>query len=451
MAAMVMAQIDLHQSAGRIDGVTRLPNRAQLADDLREPDRLPVSGPATMVLLDIIAHEQLQAAVRAVGIAPLEVVLRDVAARLRSHLPASARLYHVAETRFAFLLAGDDRAAHGHLVQALLLQMREPFMSGSVLVELQAQAGLAPCAAGEAGAADMLRQATSALYCANTGQHDFAWYTPDTDTRDRRAYAMLRDIPAALAHGELRLVYQPKLDLRTLKYAGVEALIRWQHPRHGNIAPVEFIPLAENTPIIHLITEWVLHTALAQLATWQRQGLALAVAVNVSARNLEHPGFLRMLRNACALHDIERGLLHIECTENAALTGRSTLGALQEVRAMGIQVSLDDFGTGYCNLACLHGLPAELLKLDQSLVRPIASDPRARALLQSVIALGQSLGYRLLAEGVETAEIFDCLVSAGCDAAQGYYLSRPLEPGAVPGFIETHDRLYAPARLRRFG
>jgi sensor c-di-GMP phosphodiesterase-like protein len=112
----------------------------------------------------------------------------------------------------------------------------------------------------------------------------------------QQMFGVLRDIPAALAHGEFRLVYQPKLDLRTLRYAGVEALIRWQHPRHGNTAPMEFIPLAENTPLIHLVTEWVLHTALAQLATWQQQGLALAVAVNVSARNLEHPGFLRMLR-----------------------------------------------------------------------------------------------------------------------------------------------------------
>ena len=165
-------------------------------------------------------------------------------------------------------------------------------------------------------------------------------------------------------------------------------------------------------------------------------GATLGMAVNVSARNLEHPGFLRMLANACTLHGIAPARLQIECTENAVLTGSATLVALERARTLGVEVALDDFGVGYCNLACLHSMPAGLLKLDRSLVAPIATDVRALAVLKAVIAIGQSLGYRLLAEGVETAEVFDQLVAMGCNEMQGYYLCVPVAADAVLPFVQ---------------
>jgi len=283
LAALVMSQIDLHQLAGRVHEVTRLPNRAQLADDLRAACRdARAGGQCTLMLLDLMGNDQLHSAVRAIGIARLESVLRSVASQLLGWLPAGAALYHVSESRLA-----------------------------------------------------------------------------------------------------------------------------------------------------------VLHQALAQLAAWRAQGLELTMAVNVSARNLEHPHFLRMLRNACALHDVPAPALHLECTENAVIAGTRTARVLQEVLALGVSISLDDFGVGYSNLACLHSLPVQLLKLDQSLIKPIAADVRALALVRSLILMGHSLGYRLLAEGVESAEVLDILAREGCDAAQGYHLSRPLEASAAADFLRA--------------
>ncbi len=446
LAALVVAQVDLHQSAGHVHHVTRLPNRAQLTADLNDRCRRTPGQRCTLVLLEVVGHEQLQAAVRAVGIAPLEVLLRDIAARLLALLAGQGPLYHVNDTRFAFVLDGDAVGEHEEIARSVLNRMSLPFLRAGVSVELEMRAGLADFAAVDEEAADALRRTTAAMHHAALGQRTLGWYEPDIDRRDRRAYAMLRDIPRAMADGEMRLVYQPKLNLRTRRYTGVEALLRWQHAKHGNLPPGEFIPLAENSPLIHLVTEWVLHTALAQLAVWKRRGLALSMAVNVSARNLEHPDFLRILRNACDVHGIAPRELHIECTENAALTGQATLAVLEEVRAMGVQVSLDDFGTGYCNLACLPRLPAELLKLDRSLVGNITNDTLAWKLVQSVIMMGQSLGYQLLAEGVETGDVFDRLAVAGCDAVQGYYLSPPLEVPDLEAFIQQHAGMFPAVR-----
>jgi EAL domain-containing protein (putative c-di-GMP-specific phosphodiesterase class I) len=193
----------------------------------------------------------------------------------------------------------------------------------------------------------------------------------------------------------------------------------------------------ERTTLIHEFTEWILHRALEQLSAWRAQGIELTMAVNVSSRTLEHPLFLQALRNACALYQVHPQNLHIECTENAVMTGTRTAATLEAVRAMGIGISLDDFGVGYSNLACLHSLPVQLLKLDQSLIKPIATDERALKLVRSLIHMGHTLGYRLLAEGVETREVLDILKREGCDAVQGYYLSRPLEAEHVADFLKT--------------
>lgn len=213
-------------------------------------------------------------------------------------------------------------------------------------------------------------------------------------------------------------------------------MARWRHPQFGDVPPSEFVELLEKTAIIHEFTEWVLHKALEQQSIWNSQGIELTVAVNVSSRNLEHPFFLKALRNACALHRIHPSGLRIECTENAVMTGTLTAATLEAVRAMDVGISLDDFGVGYSNLSCLHSLPVQILKLDQSLIKPIATDERAFKLIISLINMSHSLGYKVLAEGVETAEVLGMLKQHGCDAAQGYYISRPLEAEDIPAFLK---------------
>ncbi|QKV54960.1 sensor domain-containing phosphodiesterase [Comamonas antarctica] len=437
-AAMVMAQIDLHQMAGRVNEVTRLPNRAQLADDLAAACLATPGRPATLMLLEVMSNTQLQSAVRAVGIRPLEVALRSIATILMAALPPDVDLYHVGETRFAVIYDAGSSSGEEDIATALLSRMSKPFVTeGGITVQLAMHAGLVHFHHTQAEIADVLRMATTALYQAEAEQRPWARYSAEFDMPHRRAFALLRAIPASLANGEFRLVYQPKLNLHTARISGVEALARWRHPQFGEVSPAEFIDLMERTTLIHDFTEWVLHKALEQLSIWRARGLDLTIAVNVSSRNLEHPMFLHMLRNACALHGVHPKSLRLECTENAVMTGTRTATTLAAVRAMDICISLDDFGVGYSNLSCLHSLPVEILKLDQSLIKPIANDERAFTLIQSLISMGHALGYQMLAEGVETAEVLDLLKHHGCDAAQGYYISRPLEADAIPEFLKA--------------
>lgn len=440
LAALVVSQIDLHQLAGRVHEVTRLPNRAQLAEDLAAACR-GRAEPCVLMLLELMHGEQLQSALRAVGMAPLEDTLRTIAGQLVGwvqELNASAALYHVGEGRFAVLLPqGAAHATADATAAGLLARLNQPFAVNGISVQLEADAGLVRFELRAGQVQDVLRQATTALHQARVEHRPAAWYDASFDAPHRRAYALLRSIPAGLVAGEFRLVYQPKLDLRSGRFTGVEALARWRSPQHGEVSPGEFVRLIETTPLIHDFTEWVLHKALEQLAAWRAQGVPLAMAVNVSSRNLGHPRFLQILRNACALHQVPPAQLHIECTESDVIAGTRTAVALEAVRAMGIGISLDDFGTGYSNLACLHTLPVQLLKLDQSLIKPIATDARALALVRSLVQMGHTLGYRLLAEGVETAEVLQLLRREGCDAAQGYHLSRPLEAAALPDFLRA--------------
>lgn len=437
LAGLVMAQIDLHQMAGRINDVTRLPNRAQLAEDLLQACETVPGSTATLVLIDVMSNAQVQSAVRAVGISPLEAVLRTIASTLVTSLTGNSHLYHVGETRFAVVLRDDAVMDHHDWAARLLSQMSEPFITpGGISVQLDVKAGLVRFHHSPAEVSDVLRKATTALFQADAEQRPWVSYSPEFDEPHQRAFSILRAIPRSLAEGEFRLVYQPKMNLHTGRISGVEALARWRHPQHGDVSPTEFVGLMERTTLIQDFTEWILHKALEQQSHWRSQGIELTVAVNVSSRNLEHPMFLKMLRNACALHQVHPSSLHIECTENAVMTGTLTALALDAIRAMDIGVSLDDFGIGYSNLSCLHSLPVQLLKLDQTLIKPIASDERALKLVIALIQMGHSLGYRLLAEGVETAEVFDLLKVHGCDAVQGYYISRPIEAQDIPAFLQ---------------
>ena len=429
LAALVVTQIELQRAVGRVDDVTHLPNQAQLAVDLAALCQTEPDAPCMLVMLELMGPAPQLSVMRAVGMAPLEAMMCSAGRRLQLFARGISPVYHVGVTRLAMLIrhAGEDDQES--FLKALLREVREPFESqDEFLIEQQPRIGTASFRLRPDEADDALRQATAALYHRESRPGTVARFDADADRHHQRAYALLRAVPHAMSHGEFSLVYQPQLDRNSLGFRCAEALLRWNHPTLGNIPPGEFIPLVENTSLIHPVTEWVLHTALAQLKEWENDGLTVSVAINISARNLEDPDFIRVLQNACTLHQIEPSRLQMECTENVALTGELTLKTINEARALGIQIALDDFGSGYCNFGSLYSLPAEVLKLDQSLIRPIATDERALDIVRSMIRLGHTLGYRMLAEGVETAAIFDLLIEIGCDEIQGYYVSRPLLP-----------------------
>lgn len=445
LAEMVMVQIDLMRSAGRVDAGTKLPNNWQFSEDLMDLCSIDPGGSRIVMLLELLPFFLLQHAADAVGVAPIAQFLADAAQHLREFVGAKGSVYYQGVGRFSIMLDMQPHEAETY-TQTVQREMRKPLVGHGLPMELNLRAGLATINLEKKLAADALRKATVALNEATRCERPLDWFAADSDIRHQKAHKLLLEIPQAMAEGEFHLVYQPKLDVLTGRFDGVEALLRLTSRELDNVSPGEFIPLVERTVLIHMVTEWVLHTALAQLSEWRAMGLDLSVAVNVSSRNLEERGFMPMLQNACAVHNVEPRYLHIECTENNILTGTTTLATLREVQQAGIQVSLDDFGSGYCNLSCLNDMPVELLKIDQSLVKTIATEARALALLGSIVSLGHTMGYRLLGEGVETQEVFDALLDLKIDKIQGYFLSRPLLAQDVPAFLAKAPKAVMPQK-----
>jgi EAL domain-containing protein (putative c-di-GMP-specific phosphodiesterase class I)/GAF domain-containing protein len=442
LAAMVVAQIDLHRAAGRVDDITQLPNHARMLEDLADLAKLFPGQDRTLLLVEAMDHGTVRDAARAVGIARVEDFLRDLALTLQRLLREGSELYFIGVGRFAILTAleGTELDRFMHLLDQALTA---PVPSGNLFVELEAAVGVVQFILMPEEAQEALRKAMTTVHQARAAGRSRMFYEQEFDVRHRRAFALLRDLPSAIAHNELFLVFQPKLRVSSRVFEGVEALLRWNHPQLGNIPPDVFIPLAENTTLIHDITNWVIDAALRELVALSARGMSVAVAVNVSARNLERPGFIDDLVHILARHPVMPDRLHIECTEYSRLTDPVIMEVLLKIRALGIQLSLDDFGIGFSNLTCLEKLPFQLIKIDQSLVAPIAGNPRARQLLNGVVGLGHGMGFRLLAEGVETQEVFQQVIDLGFDHVQGYYLSRPLSPEALIRFLENPPSLDA--------
>lgn len=453
LAALVLAQIDLQCSAARVDEATLLPNRAQLLQDIAGLCRAEPGGRRVLALVELLPHDGLMDAARALGMGPIEQLTHEAGQRLSRCIGDGSRVYHTGVARLAVLLRPGEEEAVQAFAQQLLGALLAPIAashSGLVINQRQ-RVGLAPFTLDPADASDAPRRANAALYQQAMPGASICGYDAAVDASYRRSYELIASVPRALMAGEFRLVYQPQFERASTRYTCVEALLRWDHPRLGPVPPGDFIPLLEKTSYIQALTQWVLDTALAQIRAWEDEGLALDVAVNVSPRNLEQPDFIDMLQSACARHRLAPSRLEIECTENAVLTEGPTLRAVNAARALGVRVALDDFGTGYCNFGCLYGLSAEVLKLDQALIRPIGSDARALDVVRGMVQLGRTLGYRLLAEGVETAEVFDQLMEMGCDQVQGYYLSRPLPAQEAFAFVQRWNELVSPTPTVHLG
>jgi EAL domain-containing protein (putative c-di-GMP-specific phosphodiesterase class I) len=240
----------------------------------------------------------------------------------------------------------------------------------------------------------------------------------------------------AIAHDELLLEYQPKFNCRMGEIYGVEALIRWQHPTRGLVAPDNFIPLAEQSGLIHDMTQWVVARATQQAASWRREGLPLDMAINISARNLEQMTLPDLLAASCSEAGIATDSVTLEITESAAMSDPTeTMDVLTRLRLKGFNLSIDDFGTGYSSLVQLRRLPLSEIKIDKSFVMQMQRSLDSRVIVEAVIGLGQKLGHNVVAEGVETLEILDALRALGVDAAQGYFIGRPTRADKIAPLI----------------
>jgi diguanylate cyclase (GGDEF)-like protein len=325
-------------------------------------------------------------------------------------------------------------------LERLLRVMEQPLELAGLPITPEASIGFALFPDDGEDPEKLLQHADVALDLAKIGENLNVRYAPEQDDYDSDRLALVGELRGALGNEELVLHYQPKLDLTDGRVTAVEALIRWNHPRRRLLMPDAFLPVAEQTGLIEPLTQWVVATALRQVVDWSASGCDLAVAVNVSARNLSQAVFADTVLAALAVHDVAATSMTIEITETALLTDvpRATDNLLR-LAAAGVPVSVDDFGRGQTSLGYLSQLPLHELKIDKSFVTDLLQVDAHAAIVRSVVELSHNLGYVVVAEGVEDAETLERLVDMGCDVVQGYGIARPMPADAVLGWLAARD------------
>jgi diguanylate cyclase (GGDEF)-like protein len=414
------AERNEHQSLH--DALTGLANRRLLEQHLAAAVARPGTRPA-LVLLDLDRFREVN---DTLGHSRGDELVCEMAARLVALAGPGDVVARLGADDFAVLLADvdgvDSAVVHAEVLRRALCQ---PVPVAGVDVVLGARAGISVQGVDAADGTAMLRHADVATEAAKHLHVDVRAYDAAQDQHSAERLGLIADLSRGLERGELILHYQPKRDM-VGTVVGVEALVRWQHPARGLVAPMEFLPVAERTGLVHPLTEQVLDLALAQARTWADAGHPVPVAVNISTRSLLQPGFAEQVLTALGTHRVPPALLGLEITETTIMEDPQTaLAVLTQLADAGILLSIDDFGTGYSSLAYLKNLPVHELKIDRTFVAALTSSERDRVIVDSTVALGGRLGLSVVAEGVEDQATLAELHRLGCRLAQGYLLGRP--------------------------
>ncbi len=407
------------------DTLTGLPNRALHAD--RVSAALASAGRlGTDVALVVVDLDRFKEVNDTLGHRNGDEFLRIIAARLTATVRPGDTVARLGGDEFGIVLPGATADSVEGILRRLQDALGQEAELAGVAVSAEASMGYAMWPDDAETPEALLRRADLALYAAKTARAAIVRYHPGIDEFDPQRLGLIAELRRAISSGELVLHYQPKVDARTGQVVAFEALVRWLHPVRGLVPPNDFIPIAESTGLIGPLTQWVVDSALAQLAEWSLVRPGLSVAVNISARNLRDdlPGWIL---NRLAAHRVKASQLVLELTETSFATDpvRAT-ALLEELNAAGVRVSLDDFGQGYTSLGSLGHLPVSELKIDRGFVVAMETSAEDRAIVASVIELGHQLGLTVVAEGVETEEVFADLCRLGCDTVQGFLFSRPV-------------------------
>ena len=420
------------------DALTQLPNRTLLADRLQ----LALAHAAragkqlAVCYLDLDGFKPVN---DGFGHEAGDHLLVEVAGRLKACLRGSDTVARLGGDEFVILLGELEGFAEcARALDRILHHVAEPYQINGTPVFISASAGvtLFPEDGGDADA--LLRHADQAMYLAKqAGRNRYHLFDPEHDRRARAHREAVGRIAQALADREFRLHYQPKVDMRRGQVFGVEALIRWQHPDRGLLSPAEFLPVVEDSELGSAIGDWVLGEALDQLDRWRREGVDLAVSVNISGHHLQRDDFVERLQSLLAAHgDLPPQRLELEVLETAALEDIAHVSSvIHRCNELGIGVALDDFGTGYSSLTYFRRLPARILKIDQSFVRDMLDDPDDLSIVEGVIGLTRAFQRQVIAEGVETPAHGALLLHLGCDLGQGYGIARPMAPERIPAWL----------------
>jgi diguanylate cyclase len=424
------------------DALTGLPNRTLLLDRtaqaIRQADRELV--PAALLLLDLDRFKEVN---DTLGHHCGDQLLVQVGQRLRAALRSVDTVARLGGDEFAVLL---PRISTGEgvvtVANKLHAALEEPFTLEGLALEVEASIGLALYPEHGNDPDELLQRADIAMYVAKQTHAGFVLFDPKQDQHSPRRLALLGELRRAIEGRQLLLHYQPKIDAHSGQVLGVEALVRWQHPTHGLVPPGEFIPLAERTGLIGPLTHYVMDAALHQCRDWRQAGHELAVAVNVSARRLLDLAFPDEVGGLLARWEVPARLLVVEITESAIMADPAhAMQILGRLNQMGVGLSIDDFGTGYSSMAYLKSLPVHELKVDRSFVSQMTSNSSDAVIVRSTVDLGRNLGLRVVAEGVEDQTTLEALDALGCDAVQGYHVSRPITPDDLIDWLQLRARL----------
>lgn len=420
------------------DDLTGLHNRRSFydraADDLGSASE--AGEPRAMLLVDLDRFKEIN---DTLGHRAGDQLLRQFAERLRAALPAARMLARLGGDEFVALLAAADEATARRAGGAVLDALEEPFELEGMVAYMSASIGIALAPRDGRTRSELLRQSDIAMYRAKEQGSGVERANRSSDRPGRERLQLATDLRLALQREELVLHFQPKGDLASGRITGVEALARWQHPRHGLLYPDAFIEFAEQQSMMRPLTLEVLRLALRQQRAWRDVGIELPVAINLSAANLLDARLPADVAALLAEYQLTPGMLQFEITEDTLMLDPDrAVDVLARLSELGIGFALDDFGTGYSSLAHLKRLPVEELKIDKSFVMDMTTDAGDATIVRSTIELARNLGLRVVAEGVETGDHWAALAALGCHTAQGYYLSRPLPAAALTGWL--HDK-----------
>jgi len=421
------------------DPLTNFPNRSYLLERIAES----TSGaeddaePFALLLLDLDRFKEIN---DTFGHQCGDLLLLQVAQRLRDRLRSDDTIARLGGDEFGVLLPGAKADGAVKAARVILEALEQPLILEGQELEVHASIGIALSPEHGRDPDVLMRRADVAMYVAKRGHTRLAVYDAAQDQHSPARLQLVGELRRAIEGDGLILHYQPKTSLRSGEMVGCEALVRWVHPQRGLIPPDDFVPLAENTGLIRPLSRWVLDAGLRQCRKWQDQGHFVPVSINLSARDLLDPLIPDLVASLLLRWDVAPNSLKLEITESAVMAdAERAIDVLARLLSMGVRISVDDFGTGYSSLAYLKRLPVDELKIDRSFVRHLASDDNDLAIVRSTIGLAHDLGLTVVAEGVEDRATWEVLARLGCDVAQGYFVSRPVDADGLVAWLRRAD------------
>jgi diguanylate cyclase (GGDEF)-like protein len=426
------------------DALTGLPNRSLFHNRLKQAI-LKAQRHESLIAVMLMDLDRFKEINDTLGHHNGDLMLQQLSTRLRSSLREYDSIARLGGDEFAILVTGaTDAQGVLEIARRMQGELKQPFEVGGFSLDVSGSIGISMYPDHGDDADDLIQRADVAMYAAKEAHAEFAIYDGVSDPYSPSRLMLMGELRRAIDSDQLTLHYQPKIDLQSGRVVGVEALARWIHPERGMIAPDDFISLAEHTGLIKPLSVRVLDLALAQHKAWREEGFQIGVAVNLSTRNLLDPSLPDAISKLLGKWDVPAASLTLEITESSIMADHlASAEILDRLSSMGVSLSVDDFGTGYSSLAYLKRLPVSEIKIDRSFVTDMDNKDNGDAIVRSTIGLARNLNMQVVAEGVETAAVCNVLADLDCDIAQGYFISRPMDAGAMTSWLGSRDQDWA--------